>query len=318
MEQQNQQPLQQEQPNSPSIRKSFVNPKLPLVIALVATTLTVGGILLLKTFQSSPTLPSAPASTQLTTGEEVKTQGVVKANNQGCEIDADCFIVLKEPETDKEIRVIYQPGWTVCADRDVLPNSNPYTIQVGDEVEVYGKVTSENFISICESSAYYIRRLKKESDVDTSTWQTYRNDEFGFEVRYPTFYEVLFEYKEPNPDMIFGVAFEAKQEYIDKYESWSIGIFKGKAQKGVGLDELGESITSDVCEQVPSLVSNSIPALRCMQEGDTGQGDVGFYPRQFYFLSPSLRFFQVHYLHLDKYENESLIKQILSTFRFIE
>jgi len=94
MEQQIQQPIQQEQPNSPSIRKSFVNPKLPLVIALVAVILAVGGILLLKTIQ-------AP--------------------------------VVQTPSS--------------------VPSPQPQTL-------------------------------------DTSGWQTYRNDEFGFEVRYPSDWKV--------------------------------------------------------------------------------------------------------------------------------
>ena len=99
----------------------------------------------------------APRSTpdELTTDEETVIRGMITENYLGCTLDLPCFLRLQA--NGQEIVVIYHFGeYPRCLNEEAVDFGLETT--VGDEVEVFGKVTASDEISTCDSRDYYIRK----------------------------------------------------------------------------------------------------------------------------------------------------------------
>lgn len=153
------------------MRKGFA----PIVIILVVAALTLGG----GVWYYSHRFP-------LKVGTEPILQGTV-LENVTIESQSDgpaYFFLLTDKGT--KIKVVYTPGMS-CYNYE--PITIGFSTKAGDKVEVRGKAISANELFTCESKDYYIKILGPgRENIATSTtanWRTYRNEEYGFEVRYP-------------------------------------------------------------------------------------------------------------------------------------
>ncbi len=100
---------------------------------------------------------AAPRTTSsgLTMGEETVIRGVVTENYLGCNLDLPCFLRLLA--NDQEIVVIYHFGeYPRCVNEEAVDFG--LETMVGDEVEVFGKVTAIKEITTCDSKHHYIRK----------------------------------------------------------------------------------------------------------------------------------------------------------------
>jgi len=121
--------------------------KLFFIVAVVSVLIATAGILLLKTMQpASPAGGSAPAEQE------------VFASQEECEADAG-----------------YECMFQMC---DYIPPSKTFE-------EVCGENFRKGWVATMNVLKQESVTNNEQSAIDISTWQTYRNDEFGFEVRYP-------------------------------------------------------------------------------------------------------------------------------------
>ena len=180
--------------------------KLFLIVVAVSVVLAVGGILLLR---ETRVLPSA----SLPVDQEVTLTGIIIDQRTDCYVDGVCSFTVDSERG--RIEVISTIGWTCLHDAFFEGDS----VGVGSTVEVFGMVESADTISACSAPEYYIKSAdfeplytidNQQPTIDTSDWQTYRNDEFGFAVKYPSEL-VQFEYSTLSINFI-------PQEYAEEYE----------------------------------------------------------------------------------------------------
>jgi hypothetical protein len=150
MEQPNQQPIQEKTENRPPT-KTF------LIVAVVAVILTVGGVLLLQNIKPAPPSP-------------METVTISR-----CDVNAD-------GQCDAADQVLFQQA--LGKHRGDL-DYNP--IADADADGVVTAIDQQMLFPVTSP----VPSLQPQTEVlNTSTWQTYRNDEFGFEVKYPSLFKI--------------------------------------------------------------------------------------------------------------------------------
>lgn len=86
----------------------------------------------------------------LPVGETVTLTGTVTGSIDACVVDGICAVIL-ENENGQYEAIWNNGGWTQCMGE--MERNIPH----GAMVTVYGRVESENQVSICPSEKYYIR-----------------------------------------------------------------------------------------------------------------------------------------------------------------
>jgi hypothetical protein len=85
--------------------------------------------------------------------------GTVVENNKGCEVDATCYLLI-ETESEGQWRVVYGTGERLASAGEELCNAtSEYTqaawdVEVGAEIEAFGRLRGENEIGLCYEGAY--------------------------------------------------------------------------------------------------------------------------------------------------------------------
>lgn len=158
--------------------------------------------------------------------------------------------------------------------------------------------------------------------LDTSGWKTYRNDEFGFEVRYPESF-LRKEFPARTNEGVFGVSLKDKKYQEGHYPTLNVVVIKTSLSPREWLEEYydpaGPPILGDIpepptgYENVEEIAINGIPALRfrLLAPSDSSlstiiQGKPG-----------TLYHVQAISSGLGNFPRE-LHDQILATFRFIK
>jgi len=184
----------------------------------------------------------------------------------------------------------------------------------------------ENGKEICQEIKERYQELK-ETVIDASDWQTYRNEEFGFEVKYPK--DFLAETKKLSVLQIFkNTKIESlyKVEFIDSEKSNNISIEVCNNGNNYSLDQwlkkyketnpVGAGLSFGMSpDKEKEIIIDDVKGLK---------GDFGccMTYQHSVFLKNGDRIYQIGggYLNFKDrlYPNEEIFNQILSTFKFIE
>ena len=88
--------------------------------------------------------------------QEITVRGVVLENDHGCEVDGWCLFRLDAG--GEQVMVVYHFGWTPpCLNQGAGDVASG--LELGDRVEVFGRVNEEGTFSTCGSDAYYVQIL---------------------------------------------------------------------------------------------------------------------------------------------------------------
>ena len=165
--------------------KSFrIKTKLFVILALIAIVVSVVGILLLRGLASAPV--EQPVITNF---EECLDAGylILEGYPRQCQTPDGRVLMEEIAEADKNSCNTTGCSGQACSNQEVittcefLPEYVCYRNAVCERQsngECGWTLTNELTQCLEEQSA-------EQNLLDTSTWQTYRNDEFGFEVKYP-------------------------------------------------------------------------------------------------------------------------------------
>lgn len=149
-----QQPSPAGQPMSPieSPRQSPAQKWLPLVIIIVLAILVGGGILVYKTWQEMQEPVVSPV------GKEVNVRGeVTDLDVEPLYRDGDGRLRLRT-EDGRKVTVRFPAAERICDTVGMLDVF--FRTKIGDEVEVFGKVTNRNEITLCDSADYYLKIMQ--------------------------------------------------------------------------------------------------------------------------------------------------------------
>jgi len=179
----------------------------------------------------------------------------------------------------------------------------------GNDTIPFGYEELEQCNSLCEGQSTV---SPQPQTIDTSTWQTYRNEEFGFEMEFPdgwTIVESLSDwttkgvrdigFNDENSEAGFAIQQYSNPKNLSFDEWWDESTFV--------CDEQGENCRPTVKRAADKITIDELPGYKV--SGDS-------YPFEI-FTSNNENLYILYGDAMNKSELES-IDQILSTFRFIE
>lgn len=186
------------------------------------------------------------------------------------------------------------------------------------KVEISGNIKTDT-VSICQIGPILeVEKIKlleetKQTDIDISSWQTYRNDEFGFEVEHPQVWKVVDLEKEgalqiylPIPSNSFTPKGIGSSIVID----YKFDEFTNNREKGLTLEEW---VNSSEGRKIIKGVPQKIPIGNLEGYGV----DITNQKSDIYIMDKEKR---VYYISTNSYNNQDIktLYKILSTFRFVK
>jgi hypothetical protein len=205
----------------------------------------------------------------------------------------------------------------------------------GKEQSCLGVITSARnkdtgeckaFPSSCLPPGYIEDRICEEEfnkEVDISTWQTYRNEERGFEVKYPNNFEIL---KGP-----YGaVSFHKKEGTALSEDAFDVSVsdrnqssnyYGGKNPTIQSLDAYADSLAKNSVKTRKVIISENEVLEVVFGDGEgivqiATEPDIFMAKRRYAFIYNDF-FYTVEYFSNDS-EFINIFDQMLSTFKFIK
>jgi len=293
MEHQTQQPQQntQSQPPLSSPKKGIFNTKfkLFLIVALVAVVISVGGILLFVSWRLGTNPITYIQCSQLE--QEIDTL-INQANY--CKMDSDCIVSPEVAHPGLCFNLVNKDADVSFIQQKKLQWQN---LDCG-KGRVYEACARVPQLVQCQENKCVGEY--KDFIPDISDWQTYRNEEFGFEVRYPPDWTVnengLVSLGKKSLDVAILVWDNGSKEYVE--EQWQSVPCAPGGDSGCAPLENKEMKTIEV-------------------NGNTVYWKIDGY-NQIHAYIPNEQKNKTVEIYTVNLRNRDIFDQILSTFRFVE
>ena len=145
-------------------------------------------------------------------------------------------------------------------------------------------------------------QTEAENPTDTSDWKTYRNEEYGFEVKYPK------SWNEPRPFELIGGNMRTYISDVDRFEGCCKGVrieIKQDLPRNVYANKLSNLLDGDLLGDTKRSIGG-IEVREILYDTHYGENErVSFIPAS------------ANTVELGRARNDSRAEQIVSTFRFI-
>jgi len=184
---------------------------------------------------------------------------------------------------------------------------------------------------VCENNQCKFKEgeINNGDQLNTSSWQTYRNEEFGFEVKYPEEYAIK-DRKESyykNSEIIFGFYMNQGSAVISNMD---IVVYKRDNKEMLLEDYLKDSLGVENLQFFETINPNNIKAVKITNQKNEFGLATNILCRSYCFLNENYLFdFSFHqnwidseksksYYDIDAEHHTQLADDIFSTFKFIE
>lgn len=309
------------------VNKTFVTLTLLLFVSLLVIFLTSSTSLApsqkqvgIEVPQNQPAKPPAQRPPSKPSPQEVELTGEIRFSN----LEGGCWYLLVDAEQPSEDAVKFELKGV---------NSELLEQYRNQKVKITGRIL-QGVASICQLGpileiSTLEPLIKSSSTIDTSDWQIYRNEEYGFEVRYPAQFTVIED--RPYEDYISIVSDEhlqtetecitAQQRLVEQ----GVSFGPGPCRFGIQISKTSSQFIDDNYKRVNYDLKNGLQTFRLIDE-------VGYLRPLFEFAIPN-QYTGTGYIYItldtiiqpgqdvaqmENSKDSLLMQQILSTFRFLE
>ncbi|MBU4338530.1 hypothetical protein KKB43_04205 [Patescibacteria group bacterium] len=153
---------------------------------------------------------------------------------------------------------------------------------------------------------------------ETANWKTYRNDEYGFEVKYPTAWEISSDKSGVtiSPNTPTTMSLKERQNLSELWPSFSIGFTDNKNNLSLNdffKKEILPNLRLDIDHKVQQVKIGNNDAIVFVE--------LGMIESKEYIMAQNSKFVEIFFANEEVIPNTPVVpifNQILSTFKFIK
>jgi hypothetical protein len=200
-----------------------------------------------------------------------------------------------------------------------FPSNNSYLR------ETFNSFRFEEIAPQFKKVPFFIKGIPLESDVDTSNWQAYRNEEYGFEMKYPKNWYISHE---SNKGGHFSVSFgnnefgtyDCRFDCPDDFQIFHLNIYPDEIEYRCGF-EIGESCTSTADTIYKHEVGKDLKMIIYERITESKTADITL-PKAHAYLVDGENHYHIfssgHYSSENSLEAMTILKNSLFTFKFTD